>query len=155
MNKKAVIIGGGFGGLAAALRCKKLGFDVTLVERLDMLGGRARVFQRQGYRHDAGPTVITAPFLFEELFALYQENLKDYGARVTGIIKSYGGKPLVRGGKFETLEGQTYPRTVIWEFPNHEQAIKCHDSKEYQDGWAIARDTTERNLQIVEGFSTE
>ena len=78
MNKKAVIIGGGFGGLAAALRCKKLGFDVTLVERLDMLGGRARVFQRQGYRHDAGPTVITAPFLFEELFNLYNENLKDY-----------------------------------------------------------------------------
>ena len=78
MNKKAVIIGGGFGGLAAAPRCKKLGVDVTLVERLDMLGGRARVFQRQGYRHDAGPTVITAPFLFEELFALYNENLKDY-----------------------------------------------------------------------------
>ena len=78
MNKKAVIIGGGFGGLAAALRCKKLGFDVTLVERLDMLGGRARVFQRQGYRHDAGPTVITAPFLFEELFDLYDENLKDH-----------------------------------------------------------------------------
>ena len=81
-----------------------------------------------------------------------QENLKNYGAKVTGIIKSYGGKPLVRGGKFETLEGETYPRTVIWEFPNHEQAMKCHDSKEYQDGWAIARDTTERNLQIVEGF---
>ena len=75
MNKKAVIIGGGFGGLAAALRCKKLGFDVTLVERLDMLGGRARVFQRQGYRHDAGPTVITAPFLFEVLFNLFDEIL--------------------------------------------------------------------------------
>ena len=61
----------------------------------------------------------------------------------------------MRGGKFETLEGDTFPRTVIWEFPNHEQAMKCHDSKEYQDGWAIAKDTTDRNLQIVEGFSTE
>ena len=78
MNKKVAVIGGGFGGLAAALRCKKLGFDVTLVERQDMLGGRARVFQKGGYRHDAGPTVITAPFLFEELFELFDEKLDDY-----------------------------------------------------------------------------
>ena len=47
---------------------------------------------------------------------------------------------LVRGGKFKTLEGETYSRTVIWEFPSHEQAMKCHDSKEYQDGWALAKD---------------
>ena len=84
-----------------------------------------------------------------------QENLKNYGSKAIEIIKNYGGKPLVRGGKFETLEGETYPRTVIWEFPSHEQAMKCHDSKEYQDGWTIAKDTTERNLQIIEGFSTE
>ena len=78
MNKKIAVIGGGFGGLAAALRCKKLGFDVTLLERQDTLGGRARVFQKGGYRHDAGPTVITAPFLFEELFELFDEKLEDY-----------------------------------------------------------------------------
>ena len=84
-----------------------------------------------------------------------QENIKKYGEKVIKIIKSYGGKPLVRGGKFKTLEGEDYPRTVIWEFPNLEQAIKCHDSKEYQNGWAIAKDTTQRNLQIVEGFNTE
>ena len=77
-NKKALIIGSGFGGIASALRLKKIGFEVTLVERLDMLGGRARVFQKGGYRHDAGPTVITAPFLFEELFELYDKNLKDH-----------------------------------------------------------------------------
>ena len=77
-NKKALIIGSGFGGIASALRLKKAGFEVTLVERLDMLGGRARVFQKGGYRHDAGPTVITAPFLFEELFELYNKNLKDH-----------------------------------------------------------------------------
>ncbi|MDB2635778.1 phytoene desaturase family protein [Alphaproteobacteria bacterium] len=77
-NKKALIIGSGFGGIASALRLKKIGFEVTLVERLDMLGGRARVFQKGGYRHDAGPTVITAPFLFEELFELYNKNLKDH-----------------------------------------------------------------------------
>jgi len=78
LSKRVVVIGGGFGGLAAALRCRKLGFDVTLLERLNMLGGRARVFEKDGYRHDAGPTVITAPFLFEELFELFGENLKDY-----------------------------------------------------------------------------
>jgi phytoene desaturase len=78
MSKKAIVIGSGFGGIAAALRLKKLNIEVTLVERLDTLGGRARVFTKQGYRHDAGPTVITAPFLFEELFELYGEKLRDY-----------------------------------------------------------------------------
>jgi uncharacterized protein (DUF1330 family) len=84
-----------------------------------------------------------------------QENIKKYAEIVTEVLRSYGAKPIVRGGKFLTLEGEKYPRTVIWEFPNYEQAIKCHDSKEYQDGWALAKDTTKRNLQIVEGFNTE
>jgi uncharacterized protein (DUF1330 family) len=84
-----------------------------------------------------------------------QDNIKKYGAKVTEVLKSYGAKPIVRGGEFKTLEGEEYPRTVIWEFPSYEQAIKCHDSKEYQDGWDLAKDTTDRNLQIVEGFSTE
>ena len=77
------------------------------------------------------------------------KSLKGFG------LKNYGGKPLVRGGKFQTLEGEDYPRTVIWEFPSYEQAIKCHDSKEYQAGWALAKDTTERNLQIIEGVNIE
>ena len=84
-----------------------------------------------------------------------QDNLKKYSEIVVPVIKNYEGKPLVRGGKFCTLEGETYPRTVIWEFPSYEKAIQCHNSKEYQDGWAIAKDTTERNLQIIQGFSTE
>ena len=84
-----------------------------------------------------------------------QENIKKYAKEVTKVLRSYGAKPIVRGGKFLTLEGKKYPRTVIWEFPSYEQAIKCHESKEYQDGWALAKDTTKRNLQIIEGFSTE
>jgi|TARA_B110000914_G_C15196884_1_gene324392 uncharacterized protein (DUF1330 family) len=83
------------------------------------------------------------------------DNLKRYGDMVTPVIKSFGGKPLVRGGRFMNLEGENYSRTVIWEFPSIEQAMKCHDSKEYQDGWSLAKDTTDRNLQIVEGFSIE
>ena len=92
--------------------------------------------------------------------ALYKQinnvdNLKNYGAKVTPVIKSFGGKPLVRGGKYQQIEGEDFSRTVIWEFPNFQKAIECHESKEYQDGWDLAKDTTERNLQIVEGFSTE
>ena len=55
-----------------------MGYQVTLLERLDSLGGRAQVFERGGYRHDAGPTVITAPFLFDELFELFDEKLQDH-----------------------------------------------------------------------------
>ena len=78
------------------------------------------------------------------------DNLKNYAAKVTPIIKSYGGKPLVRGGKYQRLEGDDFSRTVIWEFPSYEK--ECHDSKEYQEGWTLAKDTTERNLQIIEGL---
>ena len=83
------------------------------------------------------------------------ENLKDYSTKVTPIIKSFGGKPLVRGGEYQTYEGEDFSRTVIWEFPSYEIAKACHNSKEYQEGWALAKDTTERNLQIIQGFNTE
>ena len=84
-----------------------------------------------------------------------QENLKKYAETVSPIIKSYGGKALVRGGKSLTYDGDNFVRTVIWEFPNYKKATECHNSKEYQTGWAIAKDTTTRHMQIVEGFSTE
>ena len=77
-DKKAVVIGAGFAGMASALRLKALGYQVTLLERLNDLGGRAQVFERGGYRHDAGPTVITAPFLFDELFELFDEKLEEH-----------------------------------------------------------------------------
>lgn len=72
------VIGAGFGGLASALRLRKLGHNVTVYERLAEPGGRAQVFKRKGYKHDAGPTVITAPFLFDELFTLFGKNRNDY-----------------------------------------------------------------------------
>ena len=76
--QKISILGGCFGGIAAAIRMRAHGNEVTLFERLDTLGGRAQVFERGGYTHDAGPTVITAPILFYELFALLGENLEDH-----------------------------------------------------------------------------
>ena len=78
MNKKAIVIGSGFGGIAISLRLKKLGYDTTILEKLDDLGGRARVFEVNGYKHDAGPTVITAPFLFDELFNLFGKKRENY-----------------------------------------------------------------------------
>jgi phytoene desaturase len=74
----AVVIGGGFGGLAAAVRLRARGYEVTLLEALDSLGGRARVFRHGGFTFDAGPTVITAPYLFDELFALVGRDSRDY-----------------------------------------------------------------------------
>lgn len=78
----AIVVGSGFGGLAAALRLRALGYRVTVLERLEQPGGRARVFRRDGYVFDAGPTVITAPFMFEELFELFGRRLEDYAQLV-------------------------------------------------------------------------
>ena len=76
--KNAIIIGSGFGGIASALRARALGYNVTVYEKLDQIGGRARVFKKDGYTFDAGPTVITAPFLFDELFQLFNKKREDY-----------------------------------------------------------------------------
>ena len=84
-----------------------------------------------------------------------KENLKKYADIVTPIIKSFGGKALVRGGEHQTFDGDDFVRTVIWEFPSYNKAIECHNSKEYQAGWSLAKQTTKRHMQIVEGFSTE
>ena len=83
------------------------------------------------------------------------ENLKKYAEVVTPIIKGFGGMPLVRGGDHKTFEGDDFLRTVIWEFPSYEQALKCHDSKEYQAGWDLAKETTTRHMHVIEGFNTE
>ena len=74
----SIVIGSGFGGIAAALRLKAKGHKVTLIEKHPDLGGRARVFKRNGFTFDGGPTVITAPYLINELFELFQKDPKDY-----------------------------------------------------------------------------
>ena len=73
----AIVIGSGFGGLAAAVRLGARGYRVTVLERLEQAGGRASVFRQDGFTFDAGPTIITAPFLFEELWALCGRKLSD------------------------------------------------------------------------------
>ncbi len=95
---KAIVIGSGFGGIAAALRLRAKGYAVTLVDRCAALGGRAQVYEREGFRHDAGPTVITAPFLFEELFALFGERFADQVKLV----------PLTPWYRFQFADGDTF-----------------------------------------------
>jgi phytoene desaturase len=73
----ALVIGSGFGGLAAAVRLAARGYRVTVLEKLDAPGGRAYVHRRDGYTFDAGPTIVTVPFLFEELWALAGRRLAD------------------------------------------------------------------------------
>ena len=80
-----------------------------------------------------------------------KDNLGNYAAKATAAIKSYGGNPLVRGGKYKRLEGNDFLRTVIWEFPNYDAAEKCYNSKKYQEAWSLAKNSTTRDLQIVEG----
>ena len=73
----AVVIGAGFGGLAAAVRLAARGYRVSVYDRLETPGGRARVFRQDGFTFDAGPTVITAPFLLEELWSLAGRRFQD------------------------------------------------------------------------------
>lgn len=77
-QKTAFVIGSGFGGLAAAIRLQSRGFDVTIVENRDKPGGRAYVFEDNGFVFDAGPTVITAPHCLEELFSECGRSMSDY-----------------------------------------------------------------------------
>jgi len=95
---KVIVIGGGFGGMAAALRARAKGHEVTVIDRCPRLGGRAQVFERAGFKYDAGPTVITAPFLFEELFELFGQSLHDH-------VKLMPVKPWYR---FEFADGNYF-----------------------------------------------
>jgi phytoene desaturase len=72
------IIGSGFGGLAAAIRLRAQGHDVTLLEKRDKPGGRAYVFEQDGFTFDAGPTIVTAPWLIDDLFAVAGRRREDY-----------------------------------------------------------------------------
>ena len=76
-DDRVVVIGAGFGGMAAALRLRAAGFNVEVYEHRAQAGGRAGVYERDGYTFDAGPTVITAPFLLDELWELFGERRSD------------------------------------------------------------------------------
>ena len=123
-SKKVVIIGSGFGGIAAALRLKAKKYQVTLIEKHQDLGGRARVFKKNGFTFDGGPTVITAPYLIEELFQLFNKNPKDY----INIV------PLKTWYRFIFDDGLSFDYSGNEnEMKNQIERISKNDVKGYQD----------------------
>jgi len=78
MSKKIIVIGAGFGGLSSAIRLSAAGFDVTLIDNRDKPGGRGYQYEVDGFKFDGGPTVITAPYMIEELFSVSGKKMEDY-----------------------------------------------------------------------------
>ena len=121
---RIVVIGSGFGGLAAAIRLQAQGHQVTVVEKLDKPGGRAYVFEQDGFTFDGGPTIITAPWVLDELFALTGRKTEDYIKLVLldpfynirfedGTVFHYNGdkEDLIRQvGEFSPRDVQGYQR---------------------------------------------
>ncbi|MCE0483135.1 MAG: phytoene desaturase [Methylacidiphilales bacterium] len=97
----AVVVGSGFGGLAAAIRLQARGYNTTILEMRDQPGGRAYVFHDQGFSYDSGPTIVTARFLIDELFALG-------GKRTSQYVKIVPVKPYYR---IVFSDGQTFNYT--------------------------------------------
>ena len=123
---QALVVGAGYGGIAAALRLRAKGYQVTLLDRTEKLGGRAQLYERDGFLHDAGPTVITAPFLLEELFALFGEDFHNHVTLVPlkpwyrfrypdGSTFDYGGtleETLEEIGRIEPRDREGYLRLL-------------------------------------------
>ena len=84
-----------------------------------------------------------------------QDNLKKYGEKAIPVIKNYGGKPIVRGGRLTSFSNTNIVRTVIWEFPSYDDAMSCHESNDYKSAWSYAEGTTKRIMFIVEGVDQE
>jgi phytoene desaturase len=107
---QAIVIGSGFGGLAAAIRLGARGYRVLVLERLDAPGGRAYVFRLDGFTFDAGPTIITAPYLLEELWTLCGRRLAD-DVDLRAIDPFYeirfdDGSVFRASGNFETMRAE-------------------------------------------------
>ena len=121
---RSIVIGSGFGGIAAALRLTAKGHSVTLVEKQKELGGRARVFKKNGFTFDGGPTVITAPYLINELFELFGKNPKNYIELVP--LNTWYRFVFEDGNKFDYSGNED-------EMKNQIEKINKDDVKGYED----------------------
>ena len=140
-KKTAVVVGAGFGGLATALRLTARGVQVTVVDRLAGPGGRATEFLRESnghiFRYDAGPTVLTAPLLFEELFALFGERLEDH-VELLPVKPWYqmqfaDGSYLDYGGTTEQIQSEIakFSQTDAAAYPSY----LAHSKKLFEKGY--------------------
>jgi len=124
MSKKIVVIGSGFGGLGMAIRLQARGFDVTLMEKNDMIGGHAYQLKKDGYTFDMGPSLITAPDIIKSVFKAAGKRLEDYLELIKldpyyriyfhdGNYLDYSGdsaKMKEQMAKFEPRDAQNYDR---------------------------------------------
>ncbi|WP_419758588.1 phytoene desaturase family protein [Acidisoma sp.] len=136
-GRKVIVIGGGFGGIAAGLRARALGYEVTLLDRLDQLGGRGRVVRHDGFHFDAGPTVITAPFLLDELFALFGEDRRDHVPLlpVTPFyrVRFVDGRHFDLTGDADAMRGEVV-RFCQQDLPGYEK-MQRHSAELYRIGY--------------------
>ncbi|MEM6454351.1 MAG: phytoene desaturase family protein [Acidobacteriota bacterium] len=150
----ALVIGAGFGGLAAALRLRARGFDVTIVDRQDQPGGRAAVYRRGGYTFDAGPTIITAPFLIDELFALHGRRRDDYVSLRTlepwYRIRFHDGQTFDYSGDLETMLGEI-ARFSPGDVEGYRQLLQ-HTKKIYEIGFEQLGDQPFHQFRTMAGL---
>jgi phytoene desaturase len=134
---KIIIIGSGFGGLGAAIRLAAKGHDVHIFEKRDKLGGRAYVYEKNGFHFDGGPTVITAPFMFDDLFGAAGKRREDYVEFVpidpfyrifdsNKRVFNYNGDEAYivdQIGKFNSEDGENYKRFMATTKPIFEKGF--------------------------------
>ena len=81
-----------------------------------------------------------------------EEGYKPYAAANAGIFKKFGGRFVIRGGKFEGIEGQSRSRNVVIEFPDYAAALACYSSPEYQENIKRRLPHSTADLVIIEGY---
>jgi phytoene desaturase len=126
----AIVIGSGFGGLAAAVRLGARGYRVTVLEQLDGPGGRAYVFRQDGFIFDAGPTIITAPFLLEDLWRLCGRRMADdltlKALNPFYRIRFHDGEVLDCSNDDQSMR-QQIERIAPGEFEGYQQFLRCSE----------------------------
>lgn len=80
------------------------------------------------------------------------EGYKPYAAANPAIFKKFGGRYVVRGGKFESKEGSSRSRNVVIEFPSYQVALDCYNSPEYQANIMLRKAHAEADIIVIEGY---
>ena len=80
-----------------------------------------------------------------------EEKYGEYAKRAGPAIAKHGGRFLARGGRYQQLEGRERARNVVAEFPTYEDAVNCYNSPEYQEAVQFAKQSSDRDLCVVEG----
>jgi len=121
-TQNIVIIGGGFGGLSAAVRLQANGYNVTVLEKRNQLGGRAGLIERKGFRFDTGPTIITPPSVVEDIFLEAGRDPQDY-VELVSIHPHY---------RLHYADGTHFDIGTFEEVAQQIQQLSPNDLKGYQ-----------------------